>query len=286
MFKLPEHPSRRTLISEAHTRPFEALDGPQKVTHIAVLSGEHAHKAERSALHELCGQFNTPPPALDAPHFTGDFTDFRLRYERHTEFSTYTVFQPLKGRMPKDPFSPAAIEVVPEDVLGSLPGELLVAVHLALLPVGKQDELAKARALFEPEHLVGARVAGGAATLLSDFRANSDGFSRILLFDHDLSDQAMGRLVQRLLEIETYRITALLALPLAKKLGPQVTRADRSLAEVAAQMADDAAETEDQALLHRLTALAAELEHTSADSNYRFGAALSLIHISEPPRPY
>jgi uncharacterized membrane-anchored protein len=86
--------------------------------------------------------------------------------------------------------------------------------------------------------------------------------------------------VQRLLEIETYRTLALLALPHAREAAPVLGRAERGLAEVADALAhdgapgDQAADREaERALLDRLARLAAEVERLSARTSYRFDAA-------------
>ena len=44
----------------------------------------------------------------------------------------------------------------------------------------------------------------------TDFALHADGFGRLLLTVRALTPRRLGRLVQRLLEIETYRMTALL----------------------------------------------------------------------------
>ena len=86
-----------------------------------------------------------------------------------------------------------------------------------------------------------------------------------------ISRQA-GRLVQRLFEIDTYRMMALLALPVARSLTPQLGKAERELLEImdAMQTAGDA---EEPVLLDRLTKLEASVERQYTDSQYRFTAA-------------
>ena len=59
---------------------------------------------------------------------------------------------------------------------------------------------------------------------------------RILIVDRGLSAARAGALVQRVLEIETYRTLALLGLPEAQRLGPIVRRIEMRLAEVTEEM--------------------------------------------------
>jgi uncharacterized membrane-anchored protein len=80
-------------------------------------------------------------------------------------------------------------------------------------------------------------------------------------------------MVQRLLEIETYRMMALLALPLAREIGPRIGHADQELLRVMDAMATAADIAAQRRLLDRLTALSAGIERDTAASDYRFGAA-------------
>ena len=56
--------------------------------------------------------------------------------------------------------------------------------------------------------------------------------------DRGMTPRQAGRMVQRLLEIDTYRMLALLALPLARELAPILTAAEQELAQIATALAD------------------------------------------------
>ena len=53
--------------------------------------------------------------------------------------------------------------------------------------------------------------------LHTEFAIHADRFSRTLLLAGGMTSRRLGRLVQRLLEIETYRMAALLGLPAARE---------------------------------------------------------------------
>ena len=67
----------------------------------------------------------------------------------------------------------------------------------------------------------------------TDFAIHADGFSRMLLLTDRIAPRRLGRLVQRLLEIETYRMAALLGLPAARDVSAVLASAERELAELA-----------------------------------------------------
>jgi hypothetical protein len=79
-------------------------------------------------------------------------------------------------------------------------------------------------------------------------------------------------MMQRLLEIDTYRLMALLALPVAQALSPWLNQAERELAEVTNVLAE-ATEADEPALLDRLTRLEAQIESREAENHFRFTAA-------------
>ena len=196
-----------------------------------------------------------------------------MKWERHTEFVRYKfIIAGMKAG--SDPFDDPAIAAVPADWLASLPGQVMVAAHVALLPPDPDEAnpLATARRLLPGNVLVGSVVSSGAAAAFTDFRVRPDGFSRLLVQDRSLTPAQGGRVVQRLLEIDTYRIMALLALPVAQALAPEIARSEREVAGITAAMVT--AGTQDEpVLLERLTRLAAEIDSRQAESLYRFSAA-------------
>ena len=122
-----DHPLRSALIDEVHARPFAALEPPEQASHLALVSGEDGAAADFAHLVRLCQLYGLSSPTDGSKHFTCDFGTFRLKWERHGEFCTYTFFchNPFE-----QPFSIPAISTVPRDWLEALPGKRLVAVHM------------------------------------------------------------------------------------------------------------------------------------------------------------
>lgn len=79
-------------------------------------------------------------------------------------------------------------------------------------------------------------------------------------------------MIQRLMEIETYRMLALLALPVARQLGPSLSDWESQLVEITTAMTG-AVEQDEPHLLDRLTRLSAAIESSVSSTHYRFGAA-------------
>lgn len=277
---IANHPLRHQLNNEVHARPPTALSSPERVSHLAIHSGEQGAADDHACLVRLCERYGITPPQAGVNHFSHDFGPFRLKWERHTEFVTYTFF--AHGGTPEAPFGMPAIDVVAIDWLSLLPDQVLVAAHVAVLPCAAPAPAAEeASCHFSTDSVVGCLVSGGAATVFTDYRIHADGFSRILIYDHRLGRRQAGRLVQRLLEVEAYRMMALLALPMANRIAPDLTHCERNLADITASMTrSDGVEQERQSL-DRLIQLATSIEGLSAATGYRFRAARAYHSLVE-----
>ena len=85
--------------------------------------------------------------------------------------------------------------------------------------------------------------------------------------------------MQRLIEIETYRVLALMALTEAQKLQPIVRQVERDLADIMARMRTASGFEDNRALLDQLTTLASNLEVQAAATSYRFAASRAYSDI-------
>ena len=70
----------------------------------------------------------------------------------------------------------------------------------------------------------------------TDFHTDAAGYVRVLVIDRGLGAERAGALIQRIVELETYRTLALLGLPEAHRLSPAINRIERRLAEVTEEM--------------------------------------------------
>jgi uncharacterized membrane-anchored protein len=142
----------------------------------------------------------------------------------------------------------------------------------------RPDRLAIERYFSRPSLAV-AENSDGTAIYGTDFLPDADGFVRILLLDRGLGDERAGALVQRLLELETYRTLALLGLPKAQELAPSINRIERRLADLTNELRQESSLANNNRLLDELTALAAELEAGAAGRLFRFGASRAYDEI-------
>ncbi|MBB4266830.1 DUF3422 family protein [Roseospira visakhapatnamensis] len=268
-----EHPHRELLLRELHARPSEPLQAPLRLSQMAVLSGEKPEHVDgdREHLARLCARKGGSAPAEDAKHHVTSFGGLFLKWERHTEFCSYTFYRRAHFNAP---FADPVIEEVPQDWLADLPGLVLSALHIAILPRDLEMPDVEDISLrhFEGNPVVGNLVAGGKARVWADFRMHTDHFTRFLVQDNGLDRRHAGRTVQRLIEMNTYRALALMALPIAQEISPRLRTIDEGLADISARMADTDDQTSDADLLGRLSQLSADIESLAARTSYRFAA--------------
>ena len=265
----PDHRDRTILAEEVHARPPEAQETPSRTSYIAVLIDPAARDQERLHLTTLCTAHGVASPAPSANHFTADLGTLRIKWERHGEFSGYTFVTP--GRSPT-PFSDPPVNRLPAGWLAAVPGRTIFAAHvkmLAFADVTLNTDLLAAH--FGSNVVVGSDIGNGAGQAYTDFKINGRGFGRFLVLNRSFTPRQAGRMLQRLFEIETYRMMALLALPLARDYAPQVAAMERTLADLTKKMAQPGAD--DDAMLRELTQLAAGVHKSVSATQFRFNAA-------------
>lgn len=271
-----EHPLRQKLNDEVHARPPVTLETPEFVTYLAFLHVDGSAEREGAHLRQLAEQLELPAPDTSSGHVFLDAGGFRLKWERHNEFTSYTFVRRIDVSSASED---NPLLDVPAAWRCEIPGQLLVATHVELRGV---DEVAPETVLAQLSPTgttaVASQIADGAGWVFTDFRI-ADGFSRFLVLDASLTPRQAGRTVQRLLEIETYRIMALLAFPVAKDVGRLLALAEDELADLMDNMGTAASPEDERNVLGRLTRLAAHVERSVARTTFRFGATAAYYRL-------
>ena len=265
-----DHPQRIELANEIHARPPEALETPERITYVAVTVSREEREGERAHLAALCAHFGTPPPPQNVDHFSAYVGRVRMKWERHTEFTGYGFY--VQGLGPKE-FDEPAITLLPDGWLTAIPGHTIAAAHVVVARVDDCDggHATTIGRYFPSSPVVGAEIGDGAGYAFTDFRIYEDGYERFLVLDRRLAPRQAGRMAKGLFEIEAYRVMALLGLPVAREQGPRAAEVEQALATLTDHIGHDRGG--DEALLAKLTNLAAQVEHAIDASQYRFSAS-------------
>ena len=275
---LQQHPQRAALHNEVHARPPQALSAPLAISHVVMVCDAGQRNASREHLATLLRDHHLPLPDPHSSHVRMDLGQFHLRWELHTEFVTWTFMHTLPVQCAGESEPARAIDALPQDWYAGLPGQCLSSLHLWVLASQAAGSSTLARQMLVEDSLLASSVAGGAAEVYTDFAMRSDGFSRIVLLVGNMTPRRLGRLVQRLLEIETYRMVALLGLPAAREASAILSSAEQELAELASAIRS-ATRNDEPALLDRLTKLAGQVESQHAATHSRFSASAAYFEL-------
>lgn len=270
--QLDLHPLRAELYNELHSRPFHVLPCPAQVTHIALLTTPEQRAVQFRHWQDLHIMLGQPEPLEDVSCYEATFGSLRIRREMHMEFASYTFINLGIGD-DHQPFQDTGISLLPKGWLEKLTGTVVAAFHIDLQQAsnGPETDLAQIRHWFEGERLVGSSPWEGKARVWGTFRLHSDGFGRFMVLNRDMSDSQLGRLTQRLMEIETYRLMSLLSLPLAREMTPSLNDMDQQLAVITQSLADNQ-DIDEREVLADLTNIAARIEAFRAHATFRFSA--------------
>jgi uncharacterized membrane-anchored protein len=272
------HPQRVALHNEVHARPPEAMSPPLALSHIVMVGDAQAREASRAHVAALLRDHHLPLPDAQSTHIRMDLGPFRIRWELHTEFVTWTFSRPIEATGFGEREPATAIEAVPQEWLAELPGECLASLHLWVLPTQVFGTTSLVKHVLNEDTLVASTVADGHGEVYTDFAIHADGFSRMVLLAGSVASRRLGRLVQRLLEIDTYRMAALLGLPAAREAATVLAYAERELAELAGAIRV-AGRHEEPQLLDRLTKLAGQVESQYASTHSRFSASSAYFEL-------
>lgn len=274
MSPITDHPLRYKLANELHARPFPSMTAPCSAAYVAIKQPNDAVSRDRAQdmehLVALLDRHGAPHPQPGATHYYGQIGKYWLKWEQHTEFVTYTAFA---DNGVTRAFDPAEFEVFPADWLAEAPGQRMTSILLNVVPKPADAEEINARLKdwFVSESLAVSSVLDNAAVVAGDFRIDLNGHLRFAVFaDEATGARRIGRIVQRLCEIETYKTMSMLGFARVRSLQPQLNELDTKLTGLMGAMSEESASAEQT--LHDLLAISAELETLSARSSFRFGA--------------
>lgn len=270
---ITDHPLRYQMANELHARPFPVVGAPSRAAYLAIKPAENAAGRDRDAdaahLIALLDRFGAPHPQPGATHYSGQLGKHLLKWESHTEFVTYTLFG---DGIAERPFDAATFAVFPEEWLAAAPGTRITSALIRIEETPDDDGIKeKTLQWFVPESLAISRVLDDQLVIAGDFRIDPAGHMRFAVFARpNTGERRVGRVVQRLCEIETYKAMSMLGLSRARGLSRQMAQIDGTLSSILGDMCGPISKPDE--VLQSLLEVSAELENVVAQSSFRFGA--------------
>ncbi|MFZ9347078.1 MAG: DUF3422 family protein, partial [Burkholderiaceae bacterium] len=208
-----------------------------------------------------------------------------LKWEIHGEFVAVTLFfqqssaTAFESREQALHRAGVLLQNANAHGLHELTGQRLVALDIMVEQAPHYRDAFEVANRFRNNTVVGSIITSNQnAQLWTDLQLDEAGFIQMVVRGEQLGSRQTGRAIQRLIDIETYRMMALLALPSAKALAEPLRNAEQELAAVsekiaAAQKKETIDLSVDAQLLGDVSALAAKVEGWMSANGLRFTAA-------------
>jgi len=263
------------LLDEIHSRSFPKIQGLVALANVTVLHHNSDKKTQLSHLQKLADLYQVQGPEPDINCYYQDLGELDVRWEYHTEFSTYTFLRLNRG---EPAFNICPWSLLPEGWSQAIPGHLISATHIDVQPVEPRKN--QLHNLFGVPPVAASQVSGSNAQIWASFRACNNGFDRLLIVDQGLTQIQIGRLLRCILELSSYRMMTLLAVPVSRDLLPKIMKMEKDLAYITQELSElDINNQNQKTSLAQLSVLSAQLESLIADNQGRFDACNAYLDI-------
>lgn len=261
---LPEHPYRDAVLAELHARPVELVAPNMRVRRLVL--GVPTRSGAMGAAMDQFRRFAEANGHHIKDRATRQYqfvTKARVAtWEFHTEFITITWHTKLEDTVswPDD----IGLDALEE-------AELIGAMRVDMI----DDPVLPDRVFpsFSPTSLCLVSVEHGNAQVAADFIPDDNKFIRFEFAAGKLSPLRRAIALRRILEVETYRTMALLALPLARQTAPALRAVEMELTDVMADLTGLETTEAVQERLKRLHDISVRSGQISEQLNYRFAAS-------------
>ena len=270
--------TRLRLNNEWHARPVATMPAPFRCTHQVVKRVGKATDS-RDAFGTLCAHHGQPGPGEGSRYHLAQMGSALIKWEGHTEADSMTCLVPGNG---SPLFSESASQFAPSELADVFEGDLLCGVNVEVLKQSADDlDMDAIRASLGSNEIYGGPVVDGKASLWTSFHLDAEGYCRIVLVDHSLPDTAIGRLLQRVLETESYRLMAVEGLPVARATMAELNQLESELEPLMDELMQSGETADHESLFMKLSNMSARMEHLAAESSYRFAASRAYSRIVE-----
>lgn len=277
-----EAPIRAELDVELLSRPSLAVKPPARVYHQAFLTGDTS--APFANIAALLTSLDCSADDPDARQIVQNLDGGVLKWERHGEFVTLTVVDYVASdRMASDSTqtddgrgTDGAQGTTSEGLWGQRIAPLLAdsdfGDRIAACQIDVWPMMHMVKSGGDPEASAGSRLIGDDAIVFASYPPNADGFTTMRLYVNPMGKARCGRLIQRLLEIETYRYMGLMGFPLARAVQRDLHQLNADLNSHVAAMDVDADHSSNQSMLNDIQRLLQKTAALRARTDFRFAA--------------
>ena len=283
---------------ELHARPYIKLGNNLRTFHFAYLIKENDEKKSWKYLDNFLRKINFQKlPNEVSKYWVAEGKDLTVRYECHTEFISLTLIYPNKIENKNKPklFDENFLNLLPIDFLENFPGDHFLSTWIEMAPSNFNFKPIDIEEFFYHDNFAGSNVAEDGANVFMSFKSDrtdflGSGFRRVFIQNKNLRTRRTGRLLQRIVELETYQVLSLLGLPQVRQetlnlsnLEKQITEITKSVSKTAKKNLNkkSIAYPDYQKDLNELSYVVAKIEEIDSSSNYRLSATAAYYKLVE-----
>ena len=285
---------------ELHARPYIKLSSNLRVFHFAYLIKENDDKKSWAYLDKFLSKINFQNlPKESSKYWVAEGKDLIIRYECHTEFISLTLIYPnkIENEIKNKPkiFDENFLSFLPIDFLKNFPGEHLLSSWIEMVPSKHIFKPIDIEEYFYHDNFAGSNVAEDGANVFMSFKSDrtnflGSGLRRVFIQNKNLRTRRTGRLLQRIVELETYQVLSLLGLPQVRQeslnlsnLEKQITEITKSVSRTTKKNLDKKSITypDYQQDLNELSYVVAKIEEIDSSTNYRLSATAAYYKLVE-----
>ena len=289
-----------SLRDELHARPYIKLGNNLRTFHFAYLIKDNDEKNAWNYLSKYLKKLNFQSlPKEPSKYWVAEGKDLIIRYECHTEFISLTLIYPNKiegdnKNIPKL-FDVKFLNLLPKVFLEKFPGQHFLSSWIEMAQSSHNFKPIDIEKFFFHDNFAGSNVAEDGANIFMSFKSDrtdflGSGFRRVFIQNKNLRTRRTGRLLQRIVELETYQVLSLLGLSQVREqsfhlsnLEKQITEITKSVSKTTEKNLDkkSIAYPDFQKDLNQLSYVVAKIEEIDSFTNYRLSATAAYYKLVE-----
>tara|TARA_A100001035_G_scaffold45547_1_gene32384 strand:+ start:307 stop:1644 length:1338 start_codon:yes stop_codon:yes gene_type:complete len=283
---------------ELHARPYIKLGNNLRTFHFAYLIKENDEKKSWNYLDKFLRKINFQKlPNESSKYWVAEGKDLTVRYECHTEFISLTLIYPNKIENKNKPklFDENFLNLLPIEFLENFPGDHFLSTWIEMVPSNFNFRPIDIEDFFYHDNFAGSNVAEDGANVFMSFKSDrtdflGSGFRRVFIQNKNLRTRRTGRLLQRIVELETYQVLSLLGLPQVRQETSNLSNLEKQITEITKSVSKTAKKNlnkksidypDYQQDLNELSYVVAKIEEIDSSTNYRLSATAAYYKLVE-----
>ena len=285
---------------ELHARPYIKLGNNLRTFHFAYLIKDNDEiKAWKHLNKYIISEGFQELPKKHYKYWVAENENLIIRYECHTEFISLTLIFPntiltQKKKIP-NLFDDKFLTKLPSQFLQNFPGQHFLSTWVEMASTDYNYQPIDVEKYFFHDNFAGSKVAEDGANVFISFKTDNSnfigsGFRRVFIQNKNLRTRRTGRLLQRIVELETYQVLSLLGLSQVRTETANLSYLEKKITEITKSVSGKAKKNlinksktnqNYQNDLNELSYVVAKIEEIASSTNYRLSATSAYYKLVE-----